>query len=412
MNCDTFSGWSISNDGATYGLDSSIKHDGATSFGIMCYNDAGPAHSIYMNTATGLPTTSNFLTIQMSFWLYLDNFTGNRHGNYLPRVYLRYWSGSVYLEKGVGAYINEDGTAHIASNDNSYYDNVVGDTHLTWNVWHNVTTWITGNGNQTIWVDNVLEVYDGTDTSAGGYHGYPVYVCLSGYGGSYPYHGDAYHVDTVELSLLAEYDLYDLTFDVRPIPILEYAQWYTLAQGESYFIDVTTWINEEVGGVGNWSYGTTGLTDNSTLARISSHTWVQWGNFTGGTFSIPITTRISAANTVYEGIYVEVNNTYVAQGFWIVYIWQSQLGEHPFGGGDVGGSEGIASFIVLFCIIGFPPMLLGAAGAKQGWGLQGMLFGGLFGLGIGVMIGLIPFWFVFLLALFVVLFLYSMASRS
>ena len=69
-------------------------------------------------------------------------------------------------------------------------------------------------------------------------------------------------------------------------------------------------------------------------------------------------------------------------------------------------------FITVFCVVGMPAFVMGAYGARQGWGLQGLLFGGLLGLGVGVLCGLIPFWFVFLISLFMVVFLYSMARRS
>lgn len=69
-------------------------------------------------------------------------------------------------------------------------------------------------------------------------------------------------------------------------------------------------------------------------------------------------------------------------------------------------------FIVLFVICGMPAMVLSMYGAKNGWGLQGLLFGAFLGLGIGICVGLIPFWFVFLLSLFLVVFLYSIAKRS
>lgn len=70
------------------------------------------------------------------------------------------------------------------------------------------------------------------------------------------------------------------------------------------------------------------------------------------------------------------------------------------------------NFIVLFMIVGLPAVVLSMAGASSGWGLQGLLFGAFVGLGSGVMVGIIPFWFVFLITLFLVVFLYSIARRS
>lgn len=68
--------------------------------------------------------------------------------------------------------------------------------------------------------------------------------------------------------------------------------------------------------------------------------------------------------------------------------------------------------LVLFSVLGMPSLILGIAGAKGGWGLQGMLFGGFLGLAIGVCVGLIPFWMVFVMVLFLCLFLFSMVKRS
>jgi len=84
-------------------------------------------------------------------------------------------------------------------------------------------------------------------------------------------------------------------------------------------------------------------------------------------------------------------------------------------GGSVGGWVTVPQymqFILMFVIVGMPAFVMGAVGAKAGWGLQGLLFGGLLGLGAGIMLGIVPFWFVFLVSLMVVLFLYSMMKKS
>lgn len=70
-----------------------------------------------------------------------------------------------------------------------------------------------------------------------------------------------------------------------------------------------------------------------------------------------------------------------------------------------------SQFVVLFVLTGLPAVVLSLAGAKQGWGLEGLLFGGFLGLGVGVIIGVVPFWLVFLLGLFMVLLLFRMVKK-
>jgi len=81
-------------------------------------------------------------------------------------------------------------------------------------------------------------------------------------------------------------------------------------------------------------------------------------------------------------------------------------------GGGFGSGSSLVNFVVFFVVVGMPAWVFGAVGAKQGWGLQGLLFGGVIGLGAGVIVGIVPFWFVFLVAICLVLFLYSMMGRS
>jgi hypothetical protein len=163
--------------------------------------------------------------------------------------------------------------------------------------------------------------------------------------------------------------------------IVEFSLW-AKCDTASKRIDVTVWY---VGGTYNHQvdYITTG--------------WVQYE------YSAIIDDALTVASVQVSG--VDSGVTFYVDDF-------SLLANTVGTGADWYDMPNYVSFIVLFVVCGLPAMVLGMAGAKDGWGLQGLLFGGLLGLGVGVCVGLVPFWFVFLIGLFLVLFMYSMVHRS
>lgn len=199
-------------------------------------------------------------------------------------------------------------------------------------------------------------------------------------------------------------------YSLSPQPTSIVSDSWVLTQGLSYMFYGTLRYNASTVGVdGTWILYTSGLYGD--LPSTVTYSSYQSGSFVDGNVSFALTSRLGYGD-LYEYLMLRVtcNGTQVYgqvyQVLWVyVVIPSSEEGQGV-------GMSSIVSFIVLFIVLGLPAMILGMAGAKSGWGLQGMLFGAFLGLGIGVIASLVPFWFVFALVLFMVLFLYSMVSRS
>jgi hypothetical protein len=160
-------------------------------------------------------------------------------------------------------------------------------------------------------------------------------------------------------------------------------------------------------------YNDTGYPVESGSYTVVSGSGIQSGNIAGGTFSFLIAAR-SSSGDFEENFVIYVVTSSHSFSVNIVAHWIYVAGgeENPPSEGGWYAIPNFASFIVLFVICGLPAFVLGMAGAKGGWGLQGLLLGLFLGVSAGVIVGLVPFWFIFVNVLFVVLFLFSMMRRS
>lgn len=162
----------------------------------------------------------------------------------------------------------------------------------------------------------------------------------------------------------------------------------------------------------------TGGHDENGTFQVTHSQGSSAGYVVNGAFNFSIPSRVSL-NSVYEtfGMLIQVGQGVEAWNVVIEWIVNS-VPIRPVDGDD-GGSSGnwyampsYIQFIIMFTVVGLPAVVLGSAGAKARWGLQGLLLGAFLGLGCGVCVGIVPFWFVFLMSLFLILFLYSLARRS
>lgn len=138
------------------------------------------------------------------------------------------------------------------------------------------------------------------------------------------------------------------------------------------------------------------------------------GSFTDGSFSFSLAQRVGVQD-FEESIAITMVVSDEVVSVTLVAHWVFVGVDVDV---DVDGVDGwitvpnYIQFSVLFMICGLPAVVLSMAGAKAGWGLQGLLFGAFLGVSVGVMVGIVPFWFVFLIGLFLIVFLYSLVKRS
>lgn len=170
------------------------------------------------------------------------------------------------------------------------------------------------------------------------------------------------------------------------------------------------------------NYTVSGTTYGATIDIYeSSYSEIYTGNLSSGSFDFYVPASGMMSTPMFRGISIEVdlNETYSETTYYLFGFYgagqEDYLGNTPYEGtgetDDTGVLDNFVDFIVYFVILGMPPMLLSLGGAKVGWGLQGLLFGLFMSMSIGVIIGIIPFWFVTIAVMFMVVFLYSLVKR-
>lgn len=175
-----------------------------------------------------------------------------------------------------------------------------------------------------------------------------------------------------------------------------------LNQRSAYTYRGQTFVANVLSGTGNYTTYSTGLSSSSSIWTTGTYAQVATGNVTSGVFTFNFASRESTI-TIYEGyqVYVLLNDgrNYTATYY---FSWRANVFGSPTASGlipsDSSGLSGsmltIISFLVLFLLIGVPAFLLGVKA-----GLPGLIVGAILGLGIGVLAGLVPFWFIFLVGL-------------
>jgi hypothetical protein len=181
----------------------------------------------------------------------------------------------------------------------------------------------------------------------------------------------------------------------------------SLKQGQTYTFTGNVYVNNFLTGSGSYSAGVSELSISAQTAFSSTPSSYTTTSFNDGVFTFSLTPRTASA-IVYQLLKVNftlsTGETYTATYDLAFYPYGSTNNPSPTpntsGGINQidpgmlsGGMNTFINFLLLFLVIGGPAIMLGIKA-----GSAGFLGGAVLGLGIGVMANLIPFWFIFVVA--------------
>lgn len=225
--------------------------------------------------------------------------------------------------------------------------------------------------------------------------------------------------------------------DWTPIP--HYPNYVNLWQTQTYQVRGYVYINGEIQGSGAYYLLETPL-DNASSVFAGSYSFIDTGTVANGQFSFTFSPRVgwNSSTVLYQGVALNVEisqmppaSNITSDAFYVIW-WGTNTFMIPGGypnytpGGtpispitpspgniDTGAwsayMTSFVAFFVLLCCVGLPVLVLGSAG-----GVPGLMVGSIFGLGVGVIGGLIPMWFIFLVgvAIAVVFVMYQRSNTT
>lgn len=171
-----------------------------------------------------------------------------------------------------------------------------------------------------------------------------------------------------------------------------------MQMGTTYNVRGTVYYGGVIGGNGTFSTQSTGLSVNSLIFQNGAYTQTATGTITNGQFTFVLGSR-SAPSDVYEGfkVVITMSDNSTAEKIynlrWRSDAWAPTWTTTPLYPADSSGLNGsmniIINFLLLFLLVGAPALILGSKA-----GLPGLIVGGVFGLGLGAIAGIVPFWFI------------------
>ena len=231
------------------------------------------------------------------------------------------------------------------------------------------------------------------------------------------------------LPLIFEYDMIDLTaccdsnivlpssatfvYTFTPTPISIALNQYSttrtspydvvqLSQGTTYTYNGYLYnSNTTLSGNGTFTVQSSGL---SLSSDSFSYTLVLTGTVTNGQFVFQFAPRNNPNPVIYENIIVSWNTTSTSGYSIMLIFWESNpiTTAPPTSSGGFGFSGNLGSFLGLFLLIFIPTM-----GFTIYLGTKGFLIGLSLMMGIGVITGLLPLWFIFMMGISMILLLFT-----
>lgn len=207
------------------------------------------------------------------------------------------------------------------------------------------------------------------------------------------------------------------TYVVTPAPTYQLDNDFQIYKNKLYTYMGEIWSNQIRQGDGTF---TCEVTVGRSYWSDDYHSYTS-GSINNGLFSFYLSPVSSSLDIVF--VKLRVNYTIDSETYSVVHrvVYtgvgfedDEELEGNPDGDSGYDGSNSwtedsgwvslpsVYSFILYFVILGFPPILLSGYGAKHGWGQMGLMFGAIYSTGVGVMLGVMPFWLVTVVWLFVV----------